>query len=206
MKKIPVSKENLIILGYMFAIPGLKLIYFFLNRIPRPAVNVLIWVDSYIPLLPVFVVPYIIFYPFVLCCLIFLFLRNRKTYIHVVKAYSVGLIVCYLTYLLFQTTVPRPELVHGDIFSKILGFIYHIDEPYNALPSIHVLGTMLTMLGLKEAKIDSIYMKSIGWLIIVSTMFVKQHGILDVVTGLGLSYGVYSLTTTQASSEHQLSQ
>lgn len=194
--KYKITKEGLVSLSYLLAIPGLKLIYFFLNRIPRPATSVLTWVDNYIPFIPVFVIPYIIFYPFVLLGLIYLFKNNREVYIHTVKAYSLGLVVCYLTYLFFQTTMPRPEVTGNDLFSKIVAWIYYIDEPYNALPSIHVLGTMITMLGLKEGKYNNLLVNFLGWSIIFSTVFVKQHGILDVIAALALSHFVFNTFTS----------
>ena len=84
------SKADLKQLAYLLVVPGLKLIYIVVNRIPRPATNVLTIADTYIPVMPVFVVPYILFYPFVFSGLIYLFKHNRPAYVQTAWSYSIG--------------------------------------------------------------------------------------------------------------------
>jgi membrane-associated phospholipid phosphatase len=179
-------------LAYLLLIPTLKLLYFFFNRLPRPATVITIPFDNLIPVIPAFVLPYLAFYPFVLCSLIFLYLHHLTHYIHTILSYAAGLIICYITYLTWQTTVPRPELTSPDIFSTLLAFIYRIDAPYNCLPSIHVLGTLLIMLALTKTLGDkALWPNLLGILIILSTLFTKQHGVLDVAAGAVLAVGCY---------------
>lgn len=190
------NKSDLKQLAYLLVVPGLKLIYIVVNRIPRSATNVLTLADTYIPVIPMFVVPYILFYPFVFTGLIYLFKHNRPAYVQIAWSYSIGLLLCYVTYLLYQTTFPRPELMGQDIFSYILRQIYQADKPVNCLPSIHVLGTMLIMLGLAAGpKQKKLLVNSVGTLIILSTMFTKQHGVLDVLAALILGAGLHYATS-----------
>lgn len=194
------TKSDVKQLAYLLVVPALKMIYFVINRIPRPAANVLTVVDSYLPVIPMFVVPYILFYPFVFTGLIYLFKHNRPAYVHTVWCYSIGLVLCYATYWLYQTTFPRPELLGQDIFSYLLRQIYQADKPVNCLPSIHALGTMLVMLGLAAGPHQKkLLVNFVGVLIILSTMFTKQHGVLDVIAALILGGAIYYITRTYMS-------
>lgn len=196
------NKSDLKQLAYLLVVPGLKLVYIVVNRIPRSATNVLTFADTYIPVIPMFVVPYILFYPFVFAGLIYLFKHNRPAYVQTAWSYSIGLVLCYVTYLLYQTTFPRPELLGQDIFTNMLRNIYQADKPVNCLPSIHVLGTTLIMFGLAAGPQQKrLLVNSVGTLIIISTMFTKQHGVLDVIAALILGAGLHYATAKYMSNQ-----
>ncbi len=92
-------------------------------------------------------------------------------------------VVAFITYYFFQTTVPRPLVTGNDIFSKLILFTYNSDEPYNCFPSIHVITAYLAVKGINATnarKRIKIPVNIIGFLIIISTEFVKQHVIMDI--------------------------
>lgn len=203
------QRRDIIHFGYLVAIPGLKAIYLLTNRLPVGAVatNVLTHLDSYIPVLPIFIVPYLLFYPFVFGGLLYLFIHNRESYLQTILSYSLGLAVAYLTYVAFPTTVPRLPVNGPDVFSAMLRFIYSIDQPYNCLPSIHVLGTILVMAGIWQAERNRYWwVQLMGISIILSTMFTRQHGILDVLGGLVVGFVVFSLSGKVVATNEQQSQ
>lgn len=92
-------------------------------------------------------------------------------------------VVTFIIYYFFQTTVARPLVTGEDIFSKLILFTYNSDEPYNCFPSIHVITAYLAMKGINATdaiKVIKLPVNVMGFLIIISTEFVKQHVIMDI--------------------------
>lgn len=86
----------------------------------------------------------------------------------------------------------RPYVMPRDnVFCDMVSYLYHIDTSTNVFPSIHVYNTCVAMqavrrshtrLFLKPGMRISIDIMSV--LIILSTVFIKQHSMLDVAGGL----------------------
>ena len=98
-------------------------------------------------------------------------------------------VIAFITFYFFQTAVTRPLVTGNDIFSKLIIFTYKSDEPYNCFPSIHVLTAYLAVKGINltnARKRIKIPVNIIGFLIIISTQFVKQHVIMDIFFALFL--------------------
>lgn len=169
----------------IFTVPMLNIIYTFLNSFNGIAYNLGTKVDSIIPFVRFFIVPYNLWYPYIILSLLLLCFSDRKTFFKTIISIDLGLICCYIVYLTFQTTVPRPNIMSEDIFSKLVSLTYSLDAPYNCFPSIHVLTCYLLMKGFYRSATCRIITKtvvfSIGLTIILSTLFVKQHVILDIL-------------------------
>jgi membrane-associated phospholipid phosphatase len=181
---LPRLRAQLIPLSLMLIIPILNIFYGLLNNGHRGAGSLIIDLDRSIPFLKIFIVPYLIWYPFIMLGLIYLCLKDRSTYLRTLFAFAGGLAVCYVIYYFYQTTVPRPILSGSDLLSRLVAFTYATDQPFNCFPSIHVLSTYLIMIGMSASEQTS---RGIRWfthifgiMIILSTLFVKQHVVLDV--------------------------
>jgi len=107
------------------------------------------------------------------------------------------MIISYVIFYFFPTTVPRPTLTGTDIFTKMTRIIYGNDNPYNCFPSIHVINTLLVQMYITTNKKIKVGLKVIcnviGILIILSTMFIKQHVFLDAVSAAVIAYMLYLL-------------
>ncbi|MFL0248226.1 phosphatase PAP2 family protein [Candidatus Clostridium stratigraminis] len=154
-------------------------------------------IDNSIPFLKVFILPYVAWYAFIFIIMAYLCYKDRKTYYITITAYLLGLIASYITFYFFQTTVPRPEVIGSDILSKIIQSIYRADKPYNCFPSIHVLTSYLMIKAMMTSsarnKINLVIIGSSSVLIIISTLFIKQHVILDVFSGVIYADVLYRL-------------
>ena len=83
----------------------------------------------------------------------------------------------------------------NDILSKMILFTYNSDEPYNCFPSIHVITAYLAVKGINATnarKSIKIPVNVIGFLIIISTEFVKQHVIMDILFAIFLCDVIFS--------------
>lgn len=115
-------------------------------------------------------------------------------------------VVAFITYYFFQTTVPRPLVSGDDLFSRLILFTYNSDEPYNCFPSIHVITAYLAVKGInatKTRKSIKIPVNILGFLIIISTQFVKQHVIMDIFFAIFLC-DVFFNSITYAEEQYKL--
>ncbi|WP_291637879.1 phosphatase PAP2 family protein [Clostridium sp.] len=187
MKKL---KKDLIPLSFMLSIMVLIVFYKFLNNGDGNINSLVTNIDKTIPFLKIFILPYIMWYGYIFIGLIYLCMKNRKTYYTSLISLNIGIVACYITYAIFQTTVTRPILTNSDILSKLVNMIYMNDNPFNCFPSMHVTTTYIIMKGINDTQnsiITSFLFNIIGILIIISTQFVKQHVILDLIFAMLLS-------------------
>jgi len=189
--------KDLPYLLFLLVMPVLGLIYKILNNNPREAVILSTDIDDKIPFLPIFVIPYIIWYAFILGYLVYFWYKDTRVYLKTLTLIVIGELVCFVIYFFFQTTVPRPNLVANGVLIELVGMIYSHDQPYNAFPSIHVLTTFAIILGNINIRnkhiIHSIFVPVMGSLIIISTLFVKQHYILDMFASMFLTSFIYGV-------------
>jgi hypothetical protein len=136
-----------------FAIfPVLGIIYGWLNLRNSEAIELSTPIDSYIPFLTVFIIPYIAWYAYLFLAIFFFWFMDRIVYWKTLLMIAVGEVICFTIYYFYQTTVPRPELQGNSIFTTLTALIFRNDEPVNCFPSIHVLTTSIVMLAFLQIK------------------------------------------------------
>ena len=103
----------------------------------------------------------------------------------------------------------RPhEFPRDNIFTDLVKFIYRTDTPTNVLPSIHVFNSLAIHMSLsncqslKDRKGVRIGSLILTILIIMSTMFLKQHSVIDVCLGSTLALFGYLFFYPQKTAEH----
>lgn len=171
---------------WILAIPILNIFYGVLNRAGDHVFNLEIMIDQWIPFTPIFIIPYIVWYPFITGMLVLLAFKNRETYFQTLIALCMGLIISYIFFAMFQSTVQRPDILNetGFIY-RLVDVVYRTDQPYNCFPSIHVLTSYLILRGSRVFnKIIWTVTAFTSILIILSTVFVKQHVVADIVGGI----------------------
>ncbi|MDM5360290.1 phosphatase PAP2 family protein [Peribacillus sp. ACCC06369] len=183
-------------LCYLLLLMITSSIYSVINQSSGHAVDVTTIIDGEIPFIKEFVVPYLLWYPYIYGLLIYYCFVDRKHYFVALGSLISGKLLSFLVYCLWQSTVPRPEVVGNDIFAHLMRFVYSHDQPVNCLPSIHVLTTFIMMIVVhkrkEQHKWEYASVTAFGTLIILSTLFTKQHAVLDVLAGILLAYGVYA--------------
>ncbi|MEI6462692.1 MAG: phosphatase PAP2 family protein [bacterium] len=168
-------------------------LYFPVNRFISGGTNLETIVDKYIPLIPVFVIPYLFGLLFWFSTIVIVNLKADKSY---ARKFNIVVIVAsvlsVIIYLVIPTFVIRPEITGTDFFSSILNLVYSNDRVNNAAPSGHTFYTLLCSLGLYRIFPKQKYLWIIiSILIISSTVFTKQHNIMDVVLGLLFGLVIY---------------
>lgn len=169
---------------FMLLIPAAQGIYFLINLTTTTAYDITIFLDNLIPFNEWFIIPYVFWYIYTFGALLVLAFTDYKTYFKLLFSIVTGMLVCFLVYVIFPTTVPRPTVEGTNILKQLVLFIYGNDKPYNCFPSIHMMDTLLiTLFIFRHYKSLALKLSSafICVSIYLSTLFVKQHSILDAV-------------------------
>jgi membrane-associated phospholipid phosphatase len=176
---------------WILTIPILNIFYSILNHGGSHVSSLMTVLDKQIPFVPAFILPYLIWYPFMLTMLITLFVKQRSAYYRTLFTLCVGLIACYITFHLFQTTIQRPQITKDGLLNWLVNMVYNNDGAYNCFPSIHVLSSYLMLKGMSYganfSKISRLLIITTSWSIIISTVFVKQHVLIDIVGAILLA-------------------
>ena len=149
--------------------------------------------DTLIPLLPGFVYCYLLWFPLLVFGGFWMLFFDgpvlRRYMIFLMCAYFISAVI-YLLYPNGQDLRPDNLVVH-DLSTTILAFIYRVDTNTNVLPSLHVIGSMGAAFALcssrqLKSRCIKIAIAILAVLVSISTVFIKQHGILDVLAGLAV--------------------
>ncbi|MCX7708327.1 MAG: phosphatase PAP2 family protein [Clostridia bacterium] len=187
---------------FMVTIPLVSIIHVVLNTYRPNMHNLKTAIDDIIPFTPMFVVPYIYWFLYITMVLFYFAVVDYKYYFRLLMSIIAGMFVCFIIFYFYPTTVPRPEVFGEDIFSRLVrDFIYKKDNPYNCFPSIHVLNSLLVTLFFCKFNKSTI-LRTLAVLscvsITLSTLFIKQHYVADMVASLLLGTSVYVLFTTDS--------
>lgn len=170
----------------------LLLVYVFLNRQLTPRFDLSTYVDNLIP----FSAPFSVFYTSYLLllwygvCYAYLYFKMDRY-----KQFIIGLVIIQLTayclYVLVPGKIIRPNVETPGVFFSLVRMIYFVDMPSGLTPSLHVSNSWFIALALWNGKYLRPTLMVWALLIIASTLFIKQHFFVDVVSGLFLSTIVY---------------
>lgn len=149
------------------------------------------FIDDWIPFCEIFIIPYLLWFLYVVAVLLFLALQKKhlEDFYQCAVSLMLGMSTCLLIYYLFPNAQNlRPDLTgHSGIFTDIIQFIYSRDTDTNVLPSIHVYNSIAIHIGFAKSYTmrnhRGLQMASLVLCILIclSTMFLKQHSILDVI-------------------------
>ena len=170
-------------LVWFILFPVFNIVYIVANNIYKEGFDLTIALDEKIPLIHIFVIPYVYWYLYMVIGYLMISLANRKEYMRSMLGIFLGMWISYIIYFVFPTEMVRPTITGDGILNNILRIIYAGDRPFNCFPSLHVMGTYFIMRYTKKSgnKYLYYYTQIVGILIILSTVFIKQHFILDAV-------------------------
>lgn len=149
--------------------------------------------DDYIPFIRQFVLAYVSWYPMLVGVGLWLLFKDGPAF----RRYMIALAVGFTGSLIFCMIFPngqdlRPELTENDLFTQIIRALYTADTNTNVMPSMHVVGCFAALAGVWDTK--TIRSKWVRPALVVlcifinlSTVFIKQHSVLDILGGFAMS-------------------
>ena len=157
--------------------------------------------DDLIPVCEYFLIPYSLWMVLLLGLTVFTMLYDVDTFKKYMKYLILTITVSTTVFLVYPTCQNlRPEsFERSNLFTWILGIVYQMDTNTNVCPSEHVIGSMAML----AAALHCRYLNNKPWkravilvssvLISLSTVFLKQHSVLDVLYALPLCAVAYFL-------------
>lgn len=152
-------------------------------------------IDDRIPVIPVFFLAYIWAFVYWFFAPFFIVKTGKEKTLDFVTAFTVSVLLCSLILYFFPTKIDRVAEGLWDpsrqgFFWTLLRIGYNVDggsTSYSLLPSLHCTNSVLYYQAMRNEKIP----RKVRWaalvstvLIVLSTLFTKQHFFLDAVTGV----------------------
>ncbi len=156
-------------------------------------------IDDKIPFVEYFIVPYYMWFVYVIAVVGYLMVKDKDGYYRNFIFLSFGMTV----FLVISTLFPniqhlRPYIMPRDnVFAHMVKHLYSIDTPTNLWPSIHVYNSIGAYFGvihnekLRHNRFINYGSLTLSILIIMSTVFLKQHSMFDVMTAFIMATVVY---------------
>ncbi|MCR5720338.1 MAG: serine/threonine protein phosphatase [Lachnospiraceae bacterium] len=157
--------------------------------------------DDYIPFCEWFVLPYFIWFAYMLGVIVYFMFTDKEEYFKVFTFLATGMTV----FLLISTLFPnghqlRPmAMPRNNVLTHMVRSLYRTDTPTNLWPSIHVYNSLGANIAIWRSKKfgDNKPVKIVSAIIctsiILSTMFIKQHSVFDVCTAFIMAAVMYVL-------------
>ena len=181
------NKNRIIILFGVFIFQSL--IYFITKLFQNNPVYLNNAIDDRIPFIPSFVIFYVMWYVLLILIPLLILKYNKKVFDKYIVVSILYAILEGIIFILFPTTMNRQPLVVTDISTWVVDIIYKVDTPVcNLFPSAHcafsILFIISILVGIEIKKEYKVLIIISSLLIILSTVFIKQHVVVDVLGAL----------------------
>lgn len=186
------TKKRALIASALF---GLFNIWFLVceKTIVRPEYIMYLPLDSRIPFVPQFIIPYYMWHAYVSLPMVWLFFKAPEDYVRGMTFYAIALFCACAIYTIAPNGQRlRPHILGDGFFERWVAFTYSADSPNNVAPSLHVLDSIAIHAALvhcekfRKHRVLVIISTVLCVACSISTVFVKQHSVIDVFMGAGL--------------------
>ena len=166
--------------------------------------------DSYLPFIEFFIVPYLLWFVYMAVTCFYFFFTSKEEFYKFTKMCIIGMTLFLIICTIFPNGLRlRPTIFPRDnIFVDLVRFIYKVDTPTNVLPSLHVYNSVACHIAimhnekLSQNRVISTGSMILSISIVLSTMFLKQHSVIDVISALIMIYFVYGAVYAPAKQKH----
>ena len=184
----------------MLYIPCYLVTFFLMDGAFEPKYIIHCGLDDLIPFNEYFVVIYMLWFPSIMLVLLALMLVSERDFKRLAFTMFTGMTISLIIYGILPTgLLLRPQIEDTNFFRHVMLIVWGVDEAVNVCPSIHCSSSSATALVLACSPFCRRYPKVSAavilfmLLIIVSTVFVKQHSVIDVVCGVGLTCLLFAI-------------
>ena len=154
--------------------------------------------DDKIPFCEYFFIPYMFWFVYLIGMLAYTFFCDTDAFSRMMWFIIICDTTAIIIYLIFPTCQElRPvDFPRDNALTSLVRAFYSFDTNTNVFPSIHVLNTVAVMAPSWHMK----RFRTVGWqlafnvtgvLIILSTLFLRQHSVLDIAGALAICVPAY---------------
>lgn len=156
--------------------------------------------DGSIPFIEEFVLFYLSWFVLLAGAQFWSLFASKKDFLRLIFVMFLGNTICLGIYWIAPNGIDlRPDAVPDNVWGWMVGFLYQVDTSTNVCPSIHVSSSVaIALVGwsselLKGKRGCKVLLALWAALICASTLFIKQHSIIDVFWGTVVSLVLFGL-------------
>lgn len=157
--------------------------------------------DRVIPFCEAFVIPYLFWFPYVAITIAWFFFHDKREFYQLTLYLYAGMTLFLVICTVFPNgTLLRPAILPRDnVFTDLVRLLWKVDTPTNVLPSLHVYNSLVCCVAvLRSQKLYAnlwvrVTVPVLTLLIVLSTMFLKQHSVVDVVSATAMAWVLYGV-------------
>lgn len=152
--------------------------------------------DAYIPFCEYFIVPYLLWFPFIVVAVMFFIFKDKQEYYRLCGTLITGMTLFLIISTLWPNGVAlRPDLStlgRNNFFLDLVDGLHQADTSTNVFPSLHAYNSLVVCFALcssvhlKKCHVIKAGTVILTILICLSTVYLKQHSVLDIIGALGL--------------------
>lgn len=146
--------------------------------------------DSLLPLVPPFIIIYILAYIQWIAGFILLCREKRELCFETLAGEMIGKLICAAVFIALPTVMVRPEVVGDGVFSRLVRLVYYLDAPDNLFPSLHCYESWFCFRCALRSGITGRRRKIASFIftlaVFASVVLVKQHRIVDIIGGISI--------------------
>ncbi|MGN0367350.1 MAG: phosphatase PAP2 family protein [Wujia sp.] len=158
-------------------------------------------IDYEIPFCEYFILPYLAWFLFVPAILGYLFFYSKEEYLQACALLFSGMTIFLILCTIWPNGLNLRQDIsyHENFCAKLVQILYKTDTSTNVFPSLHVFNTLGCLIALYKSKgtkghpIIVSFATILGVLIILATMFLKQHSVWDVIGAFVLAAILYCI-------------
>ncbi len=157
------------------------------------------YIDALVPFKTIAIIPYCIWYFLIFIIPYYCYKKDKELLSKYILSYVLITLISNIIFIIFPTTVNRPVVTGNDILSNMTKIVFFVDNnPVNCFPSLHCAISFLWIIYSLNMKNTNKYFKIIisiiSMLIIISTLFIKQHVFIDMIGGICITILVVIIT------------
>lgn len=156
-------------------------------------------IDDQIPFIPAFIIPYDLWFPLIGFTMAYyaFFQKNDAEFHSYILMTVLGVVVFIIISLAWPNGLDlRPDVSGEGFWNGAVRMLYASDTPTNVFPSLHVYQSLAALVPTwrlqrhKHKKLTA-FVVVLSFMICISTVFLKQHSIVDAVAGVAFAVVFY---------------
>ena len=155
-------------------------------------------IDDMIPFQEWFLIPYVLWYVCLVGMQLYTLLYDVRSFKNYMKFLSISMTISTVIFIVYPSCQNlRPEqLPRDNLLTRIVQQLYAMDTNTNVFPSEHAIGALVILLSSLHTKglrspLKTTVITVLTILICMSTVFLKQHSILDVIAAIPITLFAY---------------
>ncbi len=157
--------------------------------------------DDRIPFNEYFIIPYVMWFFYIAATMTYFFFKDKSSFyrycIYLFTGMTISLLICTVFH---NGTDLRPMVNPAkNLCSRLVAALHKVDTSTNIFPSIHVFNSLATHAAIVKSptlgrhRFIRLASLVLAVAICLSTVFLKQHSVVDVFGGILLAYALYPL-------------